>query len=257
MMNHINTALKIAAIFFPFATVSAQAETPIPVVKSAEFQFGQPFASPQRVVASNKMATLDGSNLPVPLTVKNTQLAEKKWPSKNRESQGFIDANSDFWIYDSWTTLSHDYDYDGYYSKLTVEFDADTVFSRAYVYAVIYLGIDGVFDAIHTTSVFAIDGDSSNDSFVVESELVSGFPSNDYEVLIELYDADYDEFIAFSDGLDDEDLAFTPLESEEYEVVTETRVVIVDEHGGSTSLLSVIILLALTFTRALLKRETH
>lgn len=225
-------------------------------VKSLEFQYDQPFSSPQRIGPSNKMATTN-ADAATSWELKNTQLAATDWQSKHRSATGFIDTNPDFWIYDSWTTLSHDFDYDGYYSKLTVEFDADTVFSRAYVYAVIYLGVDGIFDPIHTSSVFAIDGDSSIDSFVVESELISGFPSNDYEVLVELYDADYDDFVAFADGLDDADLTFNPLESEDYEVVTETRVVIVDEHGGSSSVLSLFALFAGIFMRALLKRETH
>ncbi|WP_414828381.1 choice-of-anchor H family protein [Alteromonas sp. H39] len=150
---------------------------------------------------------------------------------KSRESIQSLN-DTEFWIYDSWVTVQNDYDYDGYYTTLNIEFDADTVFSQVPVYAVIYLGKNDVFDSIHVTSVFNIYGDDSNDAFIVESDLVSGFPPRDYEILIELYDADHDVLVAASDGYWDADLAYVSLESENYDVVEET-VVVVEEHGGT------------------------
>ncbi|WP_218312656.1 choice-of-anchor H family protein [Alteromonas antoniana] len=150
---------------------------------------------------------------------------------KSRESSQSLN-DTEFWIYDSWVTVQNDYDYDGYYTTLNVEFDADTVFSQVPVYAVIYLGKNEVFDSIHVTSVFNIYGDDSNDAFIIESDLVSGFPPYDYEILIELYDADHDVLVAASDGYWDADLAYVSLESENYDVVEET-VVVVEEHGGA------------------------
>lgn len=151
--------------------------------------------------------------------------------NKSRESIQSLN-DTEFWIYDSWVTTHNDYDYDGYYTTLNIEFDADTVFSQVPVYAVIYLGKNDVFDSIHVTSVFNIYGDDSNDAFITESDLVSGFPPYDYEILIELYDADHDVLVAASDGYWDADLAYVSLESENYDVVEET-VVVVEEHGGA------------------------
>lgn len=150
-------------------------------------------------------------------------------------------ANSDFWFYDSALTLYSDLDYDGYYYSFSVEFDVDTVYNWADVYAVVYLGNDDYFDAIHVTSDFSIYGDDSNDSFTVDIDLLSGFRPQDYEVLIELYDATTHELLAYSDGYQDADLIYVPLESENYEVAyVEEQVVVVTEHGGSMSWLMLI-----------------
>lgn len=139
-------------------------------------------------------------------------------------------SNPDFWIYDAFVTLNVDEDFDGYYSDFTVEFDADSIYTDVAVYARLYLSRGDVFEEYHTTSIFIIDGDSSQDAFVVESELLSGFPPGDYEVLIELYDAIDDSLVAIFDGNNDADLTFISLESKTYE---ETQSVIIIEEGGS------------------------
>ena len=156
----------------------------------------------------------------------------------------------EFWIYDATVTLYSDVDYDGYYHHFSVEFDADTIFEHADVYARLYLSRGNVFQEYHTTSVFHIDGESELDSFEVDSELLSGFPSDDYEVLIELYDAYSDELVATLDGNDDADLYFITLESEDFEeVYVEPQVVVVRESGGSFGYLSLLLLPFLLFRK--------
>jgi hypothetical protein len=200
---------------------------------SKEFQFDKDFVPPKRVLLlDNKRYSELKSTFESNQQTNNKRLTLIRPDRKHRDTRSTVLSN-DFWIYDSWVTLSNDFDYDGYYSTLTVEFDVDTVYSRAYVYAIIYLGVNGLFDPIYTTSVFGIDSDISEDSFTVESELISGFPRNDYEIMIELYDADTNQFVAFSDGYEDADLAFAPLESVNFETLPEPPVIIIDEHGGS------------------------
>jgi hypothetical protein len=154
--------------------------------------------------------------------------------------------NEEFWIYDSWVTLDHDIDYDGYYSRFTLEFDADTIYTNAPVYAVVYLGNNDIYDSIHVSSVFDIYGEDSSDSFVLENTLISGFPPQEYDLLIELYDAYTDTLVAFSDSYDDADLYMLSLESDDYEYRYEDTVVVVEEHGGSTGLVSLGLLLFIT-----------
>ena len=154
--------------------------------------------------------------------------------------------NQEFWIFDAWVEFYSDEDRDGYFNHFSVEFDADTAFSSAEVYARLYLGKDEVFKEYHTTSNFNIFSDNSTDSFVVESELLNGFSSAEYEVLIELYDAYSDELVAVFDGNDDADLYLLSLESKEYESV---QVVVVREHGGSVSLLGLLLLPLLIIKR--------
>lgn len=171
--------------------------------------------------------------------------------SKSRTQKA--DVNDDVWIYDSWVTLDYDLDYDGYYSQFTVEFDVDTVFEHMPVYAILYIGTNDVFEAIYVTDVFDVYSTSSLDSLVVETELVSGFIPDDYEVMIEIYGAASDALLAFSDGYDDADLAYVPLESATYEETYEETIVIVEEHGGSLSLASLLLCSLLLFRKLVAK----
>lgn len=155
-------------------------------------------------------------------------------------------VNQDFWIFDASVEFFFDDDRDGYFNHFAVEFDADTEYSSAEVYARLYLGKDEVFKEYHSTANFTIFSDNTTDSFVVESELLNGFSSAEYEVLIELYDAYNDELVAVFDGNDDADLYLLSLESKEYESV---QVVVVTEHGGSVSLWGLVLLPFLLFTR--------
>jgi hypothetical protein len=155
-------------------------------------------------------------------------------------------SNQEFWIFDAWVEFFRDDDSDGYFNHFSVELDADTEYSSAEVYARLYLGIDEVFKEYHTTSDFNIFSDNTNDSFVVESELLNGFPPGEYEVLIELYDAYNDELVAVFDGNNDADLYLLSLESKEYET---PRIIVVREHGGSVSLWGLLLLPLLLITR--------
>ena len=164
-------------------------------------------------------------------------------------------SQNEYWIYDSWVTLENDLDHDGYYSKLTIEFDADSVFSHATVYAIVYIGKNNHYDAIHISSNFDIYGEDSFDSFAIETTLISGFPANDYDILIELYDASSNSLVAFSDSYDDADLSYVSLESENHEYSYEDTVVVVHEHAGSTSLLGLLMLTVVTIIRSIGKRK--
>jgi hypothetical protein len=155
-------------------------------------------------------------------------------------------AYQEFWIFDAWVAFFRDDDRDGYFNHFSVEFDADTQYSSAKVYARLYLGKNEIFKEYHTTSNFNIYSDSNEDSFVVESELLNGFPPGEYEVLVELYDAYNDELVAVFDGNDDADLYLLSLESEEYE---STQVIVVREHGGSLSLWGLLLLPLILLTR--------
>lgn len=153
-----------------------------------------------------------------------------------------VEEDPDFWIYDAVVFYDIDRDADGYYSGFTLEFDADTIYTEAEVYARLYLARGEVFEEYHTTSLFYINGDSSNDSYVIESDLQTGFPPGDYELLIELYDTYDNRLVAISDGYSDADLSLLTLESQSYE---EPQVVIVNEHGGSFGFLALLLVPAL------------
>ncbi len=167
---------------------------------------------------------------------KHNQKTLSDFANKTREAVTSQSLYNDFWIYDSWVTYLDDIDSDNYYSRFLVEFDVDTVYVEAPVYAVVYLGDTDEYEAIHVSDTFWVYGESTEDSYIVDSELVSGFPSFDYDILVEIYDADTDELVAFSDGYEDADLAFVSLESQNYDTYRETVVVTTHAHGGSVML---------------------
>ncbi len=154
-------------------------------------------------------------------------------------------TNSDYWIYDSWVSLQRDRDADGYYSSLSITFDADTIYNAASVYAVVFIGRNDAYSSIYTTSIFTLYGNDSEDALTIDSELVSGFPPREYNILLELYDADTHELLAYSDDYDDADLAYLSMESKNHDQPYQDSVVIVEKHGGSMSLSALAGLLAL------------
>ncbi len=118
-----------------------------------------------------------------------------------------------FSIFDAHTVLSWDDDDDGFYHRLRVSFDADVDAGEAWVYARLYLSLEGgPWNHYFTTEVFPITGDVSDDAYEVVTRLLDGYPTGYYDVLIELYDADYDLLVVNFGPYEDRDLAVLPLE---------------------------------------------
>lgn len=141
-----------------------------------------------------------------------------------------------FRIYDAQTRLFDDLDRDGYYTWLQVTFDVDTDYTEAEVYADIWLrDPGGAYTLIHETDIFTIRGSSSSDDYEVEAELVAGFPPGLYDVLIEVYDAWDDRFVADFDAMDSSDLGLLPLEDISFDGDIPPPVVYSDGSGGSGS----------------------
>lgn len=120
---------------------------------------------------------------------------------------------SDFSLYDASVELIEDLDYDGFYHRFSVTMDADTVYSNAHVVAELYISYQGgPWNYYASSDVFTIYGDSANDAFVIESELVEGFPAGYYDIRIDLYDADHNTWLLSYGPYDDNSLSALPLE---------------------------------------------
>lgn len=240
----MNKTILIAAasLMMSSSLIAKQAETTWSV-KSTEKQFEQTSevihktASSALAVKSKSTVLNTGASASDVPSVKDRQTAYARTltirPNANNLDQTF-------WLYDAWVTFHSDQDGDRFYNHFTVEFDADTEFNHAEVYARLYLARGEVFKEYHTTSNFNIFSDNNNDSFVVESELLTGFPAGDYEVLIELYDAYDNQLVATLDGTNDADLYLLPLESADYEEIYVDQVVVIHESGGSMGWLSLL-----------------
>ena len=129
------------------------------------------------------------------------------------ESTGSQTGSSDFWFYYADVQLFSDDDNDGYFYGLDVLFDADTYFEVADVYAVLYLSFEGgPWNEYAVTEPFSIYGATSDDEYVVVTELETGYPTGSYDLLIELYDTYDGAFVADIGPEDDSGLGFLPLE---------------------------------------------
>ncbi|HSC13956.1 MAG TPA: choice-of-anchor H family protein [Gammaproteobacteria bacterium] len=145
-------------------------------------------------------------------------------------------TSGESWVYDARTDLFGDADNDGYYRFLRVQLDADTVHTHAYVYAEIYLSADGTaWEHLYSTQDFSIWGTDDDDDYEVETELVSGYSTGMYDVLVELYDADTGEFLDEFGPNESPLFSLVPLEDSGRDglvVDVPPPVTIVEESGG-------------------------
>jgi hypothetical protein len=148
-------------------------------------------------------------------------------------------ANSDFWFYLADVELYGDSDRDGYYSGIDLLFDVDTYYSVADIYAVAYLSYEGgPWEEYAVTEDFTIFGASGSDDYVIVTDLVSGYPKGDYDILIEVFDADTSEFLAWYGPEDTSALAFLPLEDMDRDApAPETRITVNSGGGGASDLM--------------------
>ena len=143
-------------------------------------------------------------------------------------------VSDDFWFYDADVILFNDFDGDGYYHGIDLLFDADTYFEAADVYAVVYLSFDGgPWNEYSATDDFTIYGASSDDEYVVVTELESSYPAGSYDLLIELYDAYDGSFLAEFGPADSSGLSFLTLEDQQRDARHVDEVVVVHHGGGN------------------------
>jgi len=176
------------------------------------------------------------------------------WSSAQSKAstQALQAPNVDFWFYSADVVLFNDHDQDGYYHGVDLLFDVDTYFTFAEVYAVVYLSLDGgPWNEYAATDNFTIFGSSSDDDYVVVTELLSGYPTGSYDILIELFDAYDDSFLAYFGPEDTSELAFLPLEDADRDVAAGPDIIVVNHHGGGSLGWLFILALGLTALRKL------
>ena len=187
---------------------------------------------------------------------KNSRLQETEHSYKSlalngaRSSSGAArKTGNDFWFYTADVILFNDDDFDGYYWGIDLLFDADTYYDVADVYAIVYLSFEGgPWNEVVVTESFPIFGATSDDEYVLVTELLSGYPTGDYDILIELIDSFDGAFLAEFGPWDTSELSFLPLEdANRDEPHFDDPVVVVHGGGGATSwwMISLMLLLLL------------
>jgi hypothetical protein len=178
-------------------------------------------------------------------TAKDRRSAQQKIGAVSAQA-----ADPNIWFYDADVELFSDLDRDGYYTGIDLLFDADTTYVAIDVYAVLYLSYEyGPWNEYASTDDFTLFGATSADDYIVETELVAGYPTGNYDILIELFDA-YDGTFLASIGPDEtSELALLPLEDSARDAVTTGHThVVVTSGGGSLSWLLLLGLLAVRMT---------
>ena len=158
-------------------------------------------------------------------------------------------AANDFWFYPADVILFNDDDFDGYYWGIDLLFDADTYYDVVDVYAVVYLSLNGgPWNEVAITESFPIFGATSDDEYVLVTELMSGYPTGRYDILIELFDSFDGEFLVDFGPEDSSELSFLPLEDFNRDDPNfDDHVVVVHGGGGAVSwwMISMMLLLLL------------
>ena len=184
-----------------------------------------------------------------PLELREPSSVSKDQDVRQRSASIGLLADSNFWFYDVDVALFSDFDRDGYFFGIDLAFDADTNYAFADVYAVLYLSYEyGPWNEYAETDDFTLYGTSSTDDYEIETELVSGYLPGSYDILIELYDADTNAFLASIGPEEAVELSLLPLEDSTRDSVGGETQVVVNSGGGSLGWLLLFVLLAVRMT---------
>ncbi len=171
-------------------------------------------------------------------------------------------GNVTFEIYDAWTEMTGDMDYDGFYHQIKVTFDADTNTPEETVYAKLYLSFEGgSWYQYAETDLFNIHYDDTSDSYEIITELIDGYDPGYYEVMIELYSFQHSGMVArriistdnWGDHLSLEDQYYDERYNDDYYVESYYEV----GAGGSLSSIALLVLFIILLVKIQLHRRDN
>lgn len=164
----------------------------------------------------------------------------------------------DYAIYGATTLLQDDYDSDGFYQTFSVSFDADLVSytqtQLGEVYALLYISNNGgPWTHYYTTDDFIIEGETDLDEYEVITTFLSGYSTDHYDILIDLYQVGYRDIVASYSSDDSNALYALSLESADYDEQYEAPYIEVVEisQGGSFSIVILLFFLLMYFVRTI------
>ncbi len=152
------------------------------------------------------------------------------------------------WVADVGTLLTRDLDNDGYYTGFSLSIDVDTHRANQTIYLFIETrDSDGNVSPLHRTADFEIYGDALSDEYRIDIDLVTSYPADAYDLLIDVHDAWDDRVLDTVRSNQFSNLSRLPLESEDLDFEPSSPVVPVNdqelptgsvrvvEHAGSAS----------------------
>lgn len=231
---------------------NAQQQAAMMILEQLVVASSQPRQTREQVMAERK---LDAQN---EITLASKNKAASALSTKSTQVHNYVE----FDIYSASSRLFEDIDFDGYYQTFSVTFDAD-VYSQyqtegAQVFADLYLSKDGgPWELYHTTDVFLIIDDTSDDEIEVVTTLDLGYPTGYYDVLVDLYDLGYTQPVATISSEDVDSLYALPLESADRDeiIVVERYSSSVVIAGGSMSIMGMFVMLFAVGLRGVSRRR--
>ncbi len=180
--------------------------------------------------------------------------ALKQVHALNANSSSPVNYYYSFSIYNAFSTLLDDVDLDGYYQTFSVIFDVDlhsnSTINQADVYAELYISKNGgPWEYYFTSDDFSIYGDSTTDEYEVTTTLHQGYASNEYDILIDIYEVGYSGIVATINADDVNGLYALPLESAEFDLPYQVQVIESHGSGGSWSVISLFIMMIIAQKR--------
>ena len=147
-------------------------------------------------------------------------------------------------IYDADVHLLYDDDNDGFFHGLEVNFDADTTEFATTLYARLYLRRhEDPWTLYFQTPVFSVFGASPDDDYFVVTELLSGYDRAQYDLMIELYEANEHTLVAEFGPWDSPALSQLPLEAQQHDrYATSADTISYSGGGGGLGLLGLAVL---------------
>jgi len=122
------------------------------------------------------------------------------------------------WVSNIGTLLFDDLDGDGYHSGFSLTIDVDSEFGDTDVYTAIYLsGSDDELNLLHTSERFTIYGSLIGDEYRIDTELRNNFPTDYYDITIDVHDAWSEEVLDTVNARVFTNLNALPLESSDNE----------------------------------------
>ena len=125
-------------------------------------------------------------------TVTNPQRAESANTDGN-DSQGkmaakYIGNGNSVGVYDIWFDQHTDNDGDGYHSKFKLFFDIDSRYTNHRIYVTGQIN-NGASTPLFRTDPFVVSGETGNDTYSATVLLTDGYPSDQYDLTLRIYDA--------------------------------------------------------------------
>lgn len=138
---------------------------------------------------------------------------------RNHSGHSLYDT-AEIWVADVDVHVYNDSDVDGFFSGFSVNLDVDVEWHSADVFATFYLKTPNTEpQLLHSTLVFSIFERLVTDQYQVDVELVDNYPANDYDLIIDIVDAQSLSVVDTISFNTHRNLAGLPLESANYQLV--------------------------------------